>query len=85
MHLIHIGRLIIISPERTQSLEAPVPIRYVSLQPSHLQQVHDLLARAFWDGIDGSLHPSGPMMFLTSSCVYSQLATCFSILPSAAL
>ncbi|KAJ8583851.1 hypothetical protein M405DRAFT_854193 [Rhizopogon salebrosus TDB-379] len=41
-------------PERTQSLEAPVPIRYVSLQLSHLQQVHDLLARAFWDGIDVS-------------------------------
>ncbi|KAG0698216.1 hypothetical protein DFH29DRAFT_942307 [Suillus ampliporus] len=31
-----------------------VPIRYVSLQPSHLQQVHELLARVFWDGIDVS-------------------------------
>ncbi|OAX36025.1 hypothetical protein K503DRAFT_827179 [Rhizopogon vinicolor AM-OR11-026] len=41
-------------PARAQSLEAPVPIRYVSLQAPHLQQVHDLLARAFWDGIDVS-------------------------------
>lgn len=45
---------IVISPASSQSPEAPVPIpiRYVSLQPSHLQQVHELLARVFWDGID---------------------------------
>ncbi|KAG2351560.1 hypothetical protein BDR07DRAFT_1455729 [Suillus spraguei] len=30
------------------------PIRYVSLQASHLQQVHELLTRVFWDGIDVS-------------------------------
>ncbi|OJA20444.1 hypothetical protein AZE42_05730 [Rhizopogon vesiculosus] len=41
-------------PVRAQLLEAPVPIHYVSMQASHLQQVHDLLARAFWDGIDVS-------------------------------
>ncbi|KAG1738905.1 uncharacterized protein EDB91DRAFT_1249079 [Suillus paluster] len=41
-------------PARAQSPEVPIPIRYVSLQPSHLQQVHELLARVFWDGIDVS-------------------------------
>ncbi|KAG2144542.1 hypothetical protein DEU56DRAFT_790217 [Suillus clintonianus] len=41
-------------PASAQSPEVPVPIRYVSLQPSHLQQVHELLARVFWDGIDVS-------------------------------
>lgn len=29
------------------------PITYCTLQPRHLDQVHDLLARVFWDGIDG--------------------------------
>ncbi|KAG1835007.1 hypothetical protein DFJ58DRAFT_821035, partial [Suillus subalutaceus] len=46
------AHLIIISPTSSQSPEVPVPIRYVSLQPFHLQQVHELLARVFWDGID---------------------------------
>lgn len=41
-------------PASSQSPEVPIPIRYVSLQPSHLQQVHELLARVFWDGIDVS-------------------------------
>ena len=41
------------SPERDQTERPPTPITYVSLQPSHLCQVHDLLARVFWDGIDG--------------------------------
>lgn len=38
----------------SQSHEVLVPIRYVSLQLSHLQQVHELLARVFWDGINVS-------------------------------
>ena len=41
------------SPERDQSERPRTPITYVSLQPSHIRQVHDLLARVFWDGIDG--------------------------------
>ncbi|KAG2142817.1 uncharacterized protein EDB93DRAFT_1241493 [Suillus bovinus] len=41
-------------PASSQSFEDPLPIRYVSLQPSHLPQVHELLARVFWDGIDVS-------------------------------
>lgn len=41
-------------PASSQSPEVSIPIRYVSLQPSHLQQVHELLARVFWDGIDVS-------------------------------
>ncbi|KAH7924165.1 hypothetical protein BV22DRAFT_1013864, partial [Leucogyrophana mollusca] len=30
------------------------PISYVSLQPRHLRQVHELLGRVFWDGVDVS-------------------------------
>ncbi|KAG2067773.1 hypothetical protein BDR04DRAFT_1104534 [Suillus decipiens] len=41
-------------PASFQSREVSVPIRYVSLQASHLQQVHELLARVFWDGINVS-------------------------------
>ncbi|KIP02737.1 hypothetical protein PHLGIDRAFT_78686 [Phlebiopsis gigantea 11061_1 CR5-6] len=39
-------------PEREHPAEVEAPIEYVTLQPSHLDQVHDLLARAFWSGID---------------------------------
>ncbi|KIK97351.1 hypothetical protein PAXRUDRAFT_232092 [Paxillus rubicundulus Ve08.2h10] len=38
--------------EREQTSRLHTPITYVSLQPSHLRQVHELLARVFWDGID---------------------------------
>ncbi|KDQ50715.1 hypothetical protein JAAARDRAFT_141426 [Jaapia argillacea MUCL 33604] len=41
-------------PEREQPSETRAPITYVSLQSSHLPQVHDLLARSFWAGIDVS-------------------------------
>ncbi|KIJ65214.1 hypothetical protein HYDPIDRAFT_27934 [Hydnomerulius pinastri MD-312] len=41
-------------PGRDQTERPLTPITYVSLQPSHLRQVHDLLARVFWDGIDVS-------------------------------
>ncbi|KAG2355875.1 hypothetical protein BDR07DRAFT_1473952 [Suillus spraguei] len=41
-------------PASFQSHEVSVPIHYVSLQASHLQQVHELLTRVFWDGIDVS-------------------------------
>ena len=44
----------IVSPERDQPTETLAPITYTSLQAYHLEQVHDLLARAFWAGIDGS-------------------------------
>ncbi|TFK52025.1 hypothetical protein OE88DRAFT_1712445 [Heliocybe sulcata] len=47
-------------PEREQADPVRAPIEYVSLQPFHLDQVHDLLARTFWSGIDvrDSLHYS---------------------------
>ena len=45
--------LVFPSPDRDQPARSRVPITYVSLQPSHLRQVHDLLTRVFWDGIDG--------------------------------
>ncbi|KAG6374788.1 hypothetical protein JVT61DRAFT_4166 [Boletus reticuloceps] len=41
-------------PDRDQPERPCIPITYVSLRPSHLHQVHDLLARVFWDGIDVS-------------------------------
>ncbi|KAL7280339.1 hypothetical protein ACG7TL_005256 [Trametes sanguinea] len=42
------------NPEREQANEAEAPITYCNLQDSHLPQVHDLLARVFWEGIDVS-------------------------------
>jgi len=41
-------------PDREQPVEIAAPIGYVSLQPAHLAQVHDLLAHVFWEGIDVS-------------------------------
>ncbi|KAG9309939.1 hypothetical protein JVU11DRAFT_9971 [Chiua virens] len=41
-------------PEGEPTERQRLPITYVSLQPSHLRQVHDLLARVFWEGIDVS-------------------------------
>ncbi|KAF8836824.1 hypothetical protein BDN67DRAFT_262320, partial [Paxillus ammoniavirescens] len=40
--------------ERDQTGRPHTPITYASLQPSHLRQVHEILARVFWDGIDVS-------------------------------
>ncbi|EPQ56734.1 hypothetical protein GLOTRDRAFT_105554 [Gloeophyllum trabeum ATCC 11539] len=37
-----------------QADSVSAPIEYVSLQPCHLDQIHDLLARTFWSGIDVS-------------------------------
>jgi len=41
------------SPEREQPVETVAPIEYVTLRPAHLDQIHDLLARTFWEGING--------------------------------
>jgi len=41
------------SPERDQSVVFPAPITYSTLQSCHLDQIHDLLERVFWTGIDG--------------------------------
>ena len=35
-------------------LETLAPIVYTTLQHSHLRQVHDLLERVFWSGINGA-------------------------------
>jgi hypothetical protein len=78
---IHAACLIKVSPARAQPLEAPVPIRYVSLQPSHIQQVHDLLARAFWDGIDGSLSPCCSLMFVISSLLLFTVSDLLQLSP----
>ncbi|KAF8628804.1 hypothetical protein AX15_003719 [Amanita polypyramis BW_CC] len=39
-------------PEREQADEVLGPILYTTLQESHLDQVHDLLERTFWPGIN---------------------------------
>ena len=36
------------------SQETEAPVVYASLQEWHLDQVHDLLARVFWSGIDST-------------------------------
>ena len=41
------------SPERENPTESVAPIEYGSLRLSHLDQVHDLLRRTFWEGISG--------------------------------
>ncbi|RDX48152.1 hypothetical protein OH76DRAFT_678423 [Lentinus brumalis] len=41
-------------PEEDPAKEVVAPITYCTLQPCHLDQVHDLLARVFWEGIDVS-------------------------------
>ncbi|KAH9893525.1 hypothetical protein C8Q73DRAFT_536903 [Cubamyces lactineus] len=41
-------------PERVQAIETEAPITYCILQAHHLPQVHDLLTRVFWEGIDVS-------------------------------
>ncbi|KAH8111048.1 hypothetical protein DFH11DRAFT_710853 [Phellopilus nigrolimitatus] len=41
-------------PEREQASRPSAPIDYQALHPSHLQQVHDLLSRTFWPGVDVS-------------------------------
>ncbi|KXN87679.1 Cysteine-rich protein 2-binding protein [Leucoagaricus sp. SymC.cos] len=42
------------SPERQQPIESLAPITYCTLQACHLNQIHDLLERVFWTGIDVS-------------------------------
>ncbi|KAI0947063.1 hypothetical protein AcV7_009599 [Taiwanofungus camphoratus] len=41
-------------PDREQPEENVAPIEYVSLHSGHLTQVHDILSRAFWEGINVS-------------------------------
>ncbi|PCH44425.1 hypothetical protein WOLCODRAFT_139002 [Wolfiporia cocos MD-104 SS10] len=41
-------------PEHAQPVEVVAPITYMSLHSSHLSQVHDLLTRTFWEGINVS-------------------------------
>ena len=48
------------SPEREQTRRPAAPIDYQSLRASHLPQVHDLLTRVFWPGIDGEHDDSLP-------------------------
>ena len=42
------------SPSRAVVQESVAPITYVTLTAEHLPQVHDILHRSFWSGIDGS-------------------------------
>jgi len=42
------------SPSRAVVQESAAPITYVTLTAEHLPQVHDILHRSFWSGIDSS-------------------------------
>ncbi|KAJ3745779.1 hypothetical protein DFH05DRAFT_1489426 [Lentinula detonsa] len=44
----------LLHPNRDPVVETRSAIMYTSLQPSHLPQVHDILSRSFWQGIDVS-------------------------------
>ena len=48
-----VGFTLSYSPEREETHETGAPIIYAPLRQSHLSQVHDLLHRIFWSGIDG--------------------------------
>ena len=39
--------------EEPPPVESTAPVMYTTLERAHLGQVHDLLERAFWSGIDG--------------------------------
>ncbi|KDR67613.1 hypothetical protein GALMADRAFT_1068826 [Galerina marginata CBS 339.88] len=41
-------------PEREHPIEEPAPLTYFTLHAYHLPQVHDLLEKSFWSGIDVS-------------------------------
>ena len=41
------------SPDAEQPMLQPAPITYSTLHANQLPQIHDLLERSFWTGIDG--------------------------------
>ena len=49
------------------SQETEAPIVYASLQEWHLDQVHDLLARVFWSGIESTSSQTSAFSLLTGS------------------
>jgi len=53
------------SPDRDVVQESVAPITYVTLTAEHLPQVHDLLHRSFWYGIDGLCSVVERRMLLT--------------------
>jgi len=72
----------LLHPEREQPVETVAPIEYVTLRPAHLDQIHDLLARTFWEGINVSdaLHFSPEKC--TVVAVYKQLVVGAAFLSS---
>ena len=63
------------SPEREQLERLPAPIDYQILRPSHLPQVHDLLDRSFWPGIDGTPAAPYPLQASPLSVILSERCT----------
>ena len=43
------------SPEEDLPDETLAPITYVTLAAEHLPQIHDILQRTFWDGVNGTV------------------------------
>ena len=56
------------SADREQPIETVAPIIYTSLQASQLPQIHDLLERVFWTGIDGELLTLNVNFVFTERC-----------------
>jgi hypothetical protein len=55
------------SPNRAVVQESVAPITYVTLTAEHLPQVHDILHRSFWSGIDS------PYLLLKDGCLPDQI------------
>ncbi|KZT09856.1 uncharacterized protein LAESUDRAFT_462721 [Laetiporus sulphureus 93-53] len=69
-------------PDRDQPNETIAPIEYVSLRASHLRQVHDLLRRTFWEGIDVSDSIDYSPEKCTVIATYKQLVVGVAIMSS---
>jgi hypothetical protein len=47
----------------------PAPITYSTLHANQLPQIHDLLERSFWTGIDGRFSFENPERFADTGLV----------------
>ncbi|OBZ74150.1 hypothetical protein A0H81_05926 [Grifola frondosa] len=69
-------------PDCEQPPEVRAPIEYMPLRPCHLDQIHDLLGRVFWAGIDVSDSLQYSPEKCTIVAVYKQLVVGAAFLSS---
>ncbi|ESK96995.1 cysteine-rich protein 2-binding [Moniliophthora roreri MCA 2997] len=72
----------ILYPRREAPIETKAPISYVSLQVAHLAQVHDLLERSFWSGINVADSLDYSPQRCTVVALYKKLVVGIAILSS---